>query len=96
MTYRATSKWNDMTELQALLIFKKLQRDSFPRREQIRRCREMATQTHLKPRSISAKVCNYKSVAGVNRASNASSNTTEIYNKYGHFSVEEITRIING
>jgi len=56
----------------------------------------MASQTHLKPGSISAKVCNYKSVAGVNRASNASSNTTEIYNKYGHFSIEEITRIING
>lgn len=31
--------------------------------------------------SISAKACNYKSVAGINQDSNASINTIEIYNK---------------
>jgi len=77
MSYRITSGWNKETELRSLLIFKKLEKDNFQRGEQIRYCRTMAAQTHLTPGSISAKVCNYKSVAGVNAPSKASSNTRE-------------------
>jgi DNA-directed RNA polymerase alpha subunit len=45
--------------------------------------------------SISAKVCNYKSVAGINQDSDASINTIEIYNKYGQLSLEEIENVLN-
>ena len=46
-------------------------------------CREISMVTKLDPTNISAKVGNYKSVAGVNKASNASTNTIELYLKHG-------------
>ena len=57
--------------------------------------REMAGYTDLDPTNISAKVTNYKSVAGVIRHSNASKNIVEIYEKYGHLSVGELEKMVN-
>jgi len=94
MSYRKTSQWNDINELRCLLIFKKLQRENFRRGRQMELCREMAAQTNLGSCSVSAKVCNYKSVSGVNNKSNASSNTIDIYHRYGHLSIKEINEIL--
>jgi len=67
MTYRTGSKWNDVNELRALAIFKSLQEQGFPRGEQRRNCLEISSITGISPSSMSAKVRNYKSVAGINR-----------------------------
>lgn len=57
-------------------------------------CREMSKVTGLEPGNISAKVSNFKSVAGVNNNSNASVNTINFYSKYGKLSIQEIHNII--
>jgi hypothetical protein len=95
MSYRATSQWNDENEIRCLVIFKKLEAEDYPRGKQMEYCREMSRVTNLDPGNISAKVCNYKSVAGVNNASNASVNTVELYRKYGHFSIKKLESLIN-
>lgn len=94
MSYRESSMWNERNELRCLLIFKKLQAEKFRRGRQMGYCREMAAETHLDAGSISAKICNYKSVAGVNKPSNASANTIDIYNTYGNLSMEALNKII--
>lgn len=53
-------------------------------------CRDMSISTNLDSGSISAKVSNYKSVAGINAMSNASRNTIEIFNKYGDLTLLEL------
>jgi hypothetical protein len=45
---------------------------------------------------ISAKVCNYKYVAGINNPSNASNNTVELYRKYGKSPISDIEKLIYG
>ncbi len=57
-------------------------------------CREMSRRTNLDAGNISAKVSNYKSVAGINNASNASVNTVELYNKYGYLSIQELEKLV--
>ena len=57
-------------------------------------CREMSRITQLEPGNISAKVGNYKSVAGVNNASNASVNTIELYEKYRNHSIQELDKLV--
>jgi len=94
MSYRATSHWNENNEIKCLIIFKKLQASNFPRGKQMEYCREMSRSTNLDPGNISAKVCNYKSVAGVNYASNASVNTVELYKRYGHLSIKELENLV--
>ena len=94
MTYRAASSWNEENEIRCLIIFKKLQSVNFPRGKQMDYCREMARSANLDAGNISAKVCNYKSVAGVNNASNASVNTVCLYKKHGHLSVAELEALI--
>ena len=91
MGYRKNSLWNDTSELYCLLSFKKLEAEGFPRGKQIKYCRELAKITGLSSGSLSAKICNYKSVAGVNNDSNASIKTKEIYDKYGNLSVQELS-----
>ena len=95
MAYKNDSEWNDINELRCLLIFKKLEVDKFPRGKQIEYCREMASITNLSEGNISAKVSNYKSVAGINNHSNASQNTKKFYNDYGRLTVKEIESLIN-
>ena len=94
MSYRKTSHWNETNEIRCLIIFKKLQADNFPRGKQMEYCREMSIVTKLDPANISAKVGNYKSVAGVNNASNASTNTIGLYKQYGHLSIEELDKMV--
>jgi len=92
--YRHTSAWNDENELRCLVIFKQLEEKGFPRGLQTKLCREMSHVTNLGVGNISAKVSNYKSVAGVNNESNASTNTIEFYRRYGKLSIPEIQRLI--
>ncbi len=93
MTYRTNSKWNDLNELKSYIIFKKLETNGFLRGEQIVLCRELAKESGLKPGSISAKVCNYKSLEGRNNTSNASTNSIRIYNKYKSYSLPKLLKI---
>jgi hypothetical protein len=88
--YRKDSKWNDEMELRCLLIFKKLEAAQYPRGRQLELCRELSSQSGLDAGNLSAKVSNYKSVAGVNKHSNASENTISMYKKYGKLSISEI------
>lgn len=57
-------------------------------------CKEMSSITALDEGSISAKVSNYKSVAGINNISNASKNTIKLYQKYNSLSIQEIEKLI--
>ncbi|GAB1256231.1 hypothetical protein NBRC116494_07330 [Aurantivibrio plasticivorans] len=95
MSYKKNSAWNDKNEVECLLIFKVLQQEGFPRGKLSRLCQELSKITNLSAGSISAKVCNYKSIAGVNAPSNASKNTMEIFEKYGSLSIQEIEKLID-
>jgi hypothetical protein len=96
MTYNESSEWNEKNEMQCLVIFKKLECENFARGKQVEYCQKMAAITKLDVGNISAKISNYKSVAGVNKPSNASKNTKQIYQKYGHLSIAEIESLIVG
>ena len=95
-SYKEESSWNDLNEMRSLLIFKKLEREGFPRRRQAELCRQMANipNIDLFENNISAKVGNYKSVARTNNPSNYSTNTESIYKKYKDTSVKQLERII--
>ena len=94
MNYRGGSNWNEDNEIRCLIIFKKLEAENFPRGKQMEYCRELAKIVNLDPGNLSAKVCNYKSVAGVNNPSNYSTNTKRIYRKYGQLSVSELKALV--
>ena len=93
--YREGSEWNDEMELRCLLIFKKLEVDNFRRGRQMELCKELSRSSGLDVGNLSAKVCNYKSVAGINKPSNASENTVSIYKKYGKLSMIEIQSLVD-
>jgi len=95
MAYRENSKWNQKNELQCLLIFKKLQLANFPRGKQTEYCRSIERETGLSVGNLSAKICNYKSIANVNAHSNSSKNSIEIYNEFGHLSIEQLESVLN-
>ena len=95
MSFRKNSNWNEKNELEAFLIFKKLDKECFPRGKQMELSRQMAKNTNLSEGSISAKVSNYKSVAGINNNSNASKSTKLFYIKYKSLSIQELEQIIN-
>lgn len=94
MSFRDSSNWNEINELKAFLIFKKLQELDFPRGKQMEFCREMAKETNLDAGNISAKVSNYKSVAGINNSSNASNDTKLNYSKYKNYSIDKLKELI--
>ncbi|WP_375748398.1 hypothetical protein [Vibrio sp. HN007] len=94
MTYRETSLWNELNELRCLLAFKKLEKLGFPRGKQSEFAREISRKSGLEVGNISAKICNYKSVAGVNNTSNASVNTKQLYSRYGDRSIAELEGLI--
>ena len=97
MSYKKGSNWNDKNEMRCLLIFKKLKKSNFPRGMQAELCWEMSSipKIGLSEGTISAKVGNYKSVAGVNNPSNDSKNTKRIYDKFKKLSIPELEREIN-
>lgn len=94
MSFKDNSNWNQKNELKALLIFKKLQEINFSRGKQMEFCRQMEQETSLDAGNISAKISNYKSVAGINNSSNASKDTKQSYLKYKDFSIKELEEII--
>jgi hypothetical protein len=95
MSYKLDSFWNDINELHCLLAFKKLRVANFPRGMQMELSTEIALISNMTPGNISAKISNFKSVAGVNKHSNASANTKRIYHRYSSFSIQELQEIIN-
>ncbi len=92
--YRTGSKWNDLNELQCLLILKKLEAVNFTRNLQARLCRALSKTSGLSEGTLKAKVGNYKSLAGVTGDSNASTNTKALYQRYKHFSVSKLSEAI--
>ncbi len=95
MSFKKDSNWNEKNELKAFLIFKKLQEVNFQRGKQMELCRYMEQETNLDAGNISAKVSNYKSVAGINNNSNASNDTKQSYLKYKDHSIKELEDIIS-
>ena len=57
-------------------------------------CEEIATKNNLSTGSLSAKVSNYKLLAGINNKSNASKNSKIIYEKHMQFSILELEKVI--
>lgn len=98
MTHKPSSGWNDKNELRCLVILKKLQAEKFPYGRQAQLCREMAglRDVKLSQETISARVGNFKSVAGINNPSKHSEDTERIYEKYKDRSIEELERVIAG
>lgn len=94
MSYRENSEWNETNEIRCLIIFQRLKEENFPYGKQIQYCQDMSKSTNLDVGSISAKVSNYKSVAGINKPSNASQNTKEIYEKYKNFTIKQLEDLV--
>uniref|UniRef100_UPI0034DEDEF8 hypothetical protein n=1 Tax=Candidatus Thiodubiliella endoseptemdiera TaxID=2738886 RepID=UPI0034DEDEF8 len=94
MGYRENSKWNEENEIRCLIIFKKLKEKNFPHGKQAEYCKNMSGLTNLDTGNISAKICNYKSIAGINKPSNASQNTKDTYEKYKNHTVKELENLI--
>lgn len=90
--YRKKSIWNDEMELKCLLIFKKLERESFKRGRQILMCKDLAEQEGVinKVGSINAKVSGFKSLAGYSKPSNVSVNSKRIFDENIHLSLDEL------
>ena len=94
MSYNESSEWDEKSEMECLVIFKKLEAEKFPGGKQMEYCQTLSLNTNLDVGNISATVSNYKSVAGVNKHSNASENTKRLYQQYRNLSVTEIEAII--
>ena len=99
MAYRDGRGWNDITELQCLLIMKKLVAEDFPRGMQIKLCKELDAELKkinnpLDYGSISAKVGNYKAVAGYNKPNHNSTNTRRLYDEYKDYSAKKLELVI--
>ena len=92
--YNADSLWNDLSELRCYLAFRQLDRDGFPRGQQADLCRELKEQTGLETGNLSAKICNYKSIAGDNNDSNASANSQFFYSEFGDFSIAQLEKMV--
>jgi hypothetical protein len=93
-SYNPNSKWNDPAELKCLYVFKVLHEEGFPRGKQLKMCIELSEETGLSAGNLSAKVGNFKSVAGINNPSNASENTKSIFIEYGNLTSKELEKII--
>lgn len=58
-------------------------------------CREVARKSNLSSGSISVKVCDFKSLSGINNKSNASNNSKIIYKKYDQYTEVELEKLIS-
>lgn len=88
MNYR--SDWNDKIEMCCLLVFKLLQSSNLASQSDMLKKLENNIKENISLRSLRAKVGNYKSVARVNKPSNASKNTKRIYQKYDTYAIEAL------
>ena len=98
MTYADGSNWTDKFELECLLIFRKCEAQAFPRGLQLTLCNELVRRSENPPsaQSLSAKVGNFKSLAGINNASNYSKNSKRIFDLYQKYSIEDLEATIIG
>lgn len=94
MEFRAGSQWSEQNEIRSFIIFKQLQLEGFPYGRQAELCREMAAVTNLDWSNISAKVTNYKSLAGLVRPNHASRNSAAIYERYRDYSVGQLRALL--
>lgn len=94
MTYKENSNWNDVVELRCLIIYKQLKDAGFPKGMQSNLCSKLVKKYKLSNGSLSAKVSNFKSVAGDNNPSNASQNTIRIFRLYSKKTIDEIEKVI--
>lgn len=92
--YRAGSIWNDELELRCFLIYKKAEAQSFKRGLVTDLCRELAKNQNLDETTLNAKVGNYKSLAGYTKATNASTATKNLFERYKDFSIEQIEELL--
>ena len=90
------SGWSLRMELECFLIFKKLEAANFPRGMQTDLCNELKSRSSLSSGTITAKVGNFKSEAGVSRASNSSQATKYIAENFGELSVSETEALLKG
>ena len=96
MVYINDSKWTDKFELECLLIFRKCEVQAFPWGLQLELCEELEKRSQNSPsaQSLSAKVGNFKSLAGINNASNCSKNSKRIFDLYQKYSIEDLEAAI--
>lgn len=95
MSYSYQSNWSDKAEIACLIALKILIDEGFPRGMQSELSDEISSKYQLDKGSVSAKISNYKSLDGVNKASNASENSKRIYNQYSKQSISELEKLIN-
>ena len=94
MAFRQGSLWNEQNEIRCLVVMKQLVDEGLPRGRQADYCRELAKVTGLPVHSLSAKVGNFKSLAGLTGPSNWSQNSEAAWKAYGHLSTAEIRRLL--
>ncbi len=90
MKFRNGSGWSVENEIKCLILFKKLEAENFPRGKQSACSFKFCRASKLRFSSITAKISNYKSEAGINRPSKSSSATKELYKKYGNLTIKEL------
>ena len=105
MAYKRGSGWSDITELQCLLIMKKLVRargdaENFPWFLQRDLCIALAEElmgagSPLTHHKLTIKVSEYKGAAGYNATVPQSRNTNRLYAEYENHSIQELERVIN-
>ncbi len=92
--YRKDSVWNDVLELKCLIVLKKLIEQNFKHGLRQVLCKELSKESVASPGTLSAKVGNYRSLAGLARHSNYSKNSKHLYDKYKDHSVAELEQAI--
>lgn len=94
MAFQSGSLWSEPNEIRCLALMKRLQEEGFPRGRQAQLSRELAASTGLPVRSVSAKIGNFKSLAGLIEPSNWSQNSAVIWERYGHLSAAEVQALV--
>lgn len=95
MSYSDQSNWSDNAEIECLIALKLLIEEGFPRGRQSEFSQSISAKYKLDQGSVSAKISNFKSLAGINKASNASENSKRIYKQYSNYSVLELSKLID-
>ena len=95
MSYLDQSNWSDNAEIECLIALKLLIEEGFPRGRQSEFSQSISAKYKLDQGSVSAKISNFKSLAGINKASNASENSKRIYKQYSNYSVLQLSKLID-
>ena len=95
MSYSYQSNWSDKAEIECLIALKYLIDEGFPRGRQSEFSDIISAKYKLDKGSVSAKISNFKSLAGINNASNASENSRRIYRQYSKQSISDLEKLIN-